>query len=103
MPGPASARIRIVGELRAPAMRPVACKRRARRPMNDPFDLSGRAIVVTGAGGHLGRPLALALAQAGATVVAVGRTQAPLARVEEEGKVRGLKGRIVVHSADIAT
>jgi NAD(P)-dependent dehydrogenase (short-subunit alcohol dehydrogenase family) len=47
----------------------------------DSFALNGRALGVTGAGGHLGAAMTLALAQAGATVLAVGRTEAPLERV----------------------
>jgi gluconate 5-dehydrogenase len=67
------------------------------------FDLTGRGIVVTGAGGHLGRPMALALAEAGATVIAVGRNEGPLALVEVEARARKLTGRVVPLVADIAT
>ncbi len=70
--------------------------------MVQPFDLSGMGIGVTGAGGHLGRPIALALAQAGATVIAVGRRLAPLEAVEREGRAQGLAGRIVAHAADVS-
>jgi NAD(P)-dependent dehydrogenase (short-subunit alcohol dehydrogenase family) len=38
------------------------------------FDLAGRVAIVTGAGRGLGRGMALALAQSGATVVAAGRS-----------------------------
>jgi NAD(P)-dependent dehydrogenase (short-subunit alcohol dehydrogenase family) len=67
------------------------------------FDLTGRGIGVTGAGGHLGAPLALALADAGATVIGIGRRSEPLAVVEREARARRLRGRIVPHAADIAT
>jgi NAD(P)-dependent dehydrogenase (short-subunit alcohol dehydrogenase family) len=71
--------------------------------MVQPFDLSGMGIGVTGAGGHLGRPIALALAQAGATVIAVGRRLAPLEAVEQEARALGLRGRVVAHAADVSS
>ncbi|MBY3300740.1 SDR family NAD(P)-dependent oxidoreductase, partial [Rhizobium laguerreae] len=42
--------------------------------MANPFDLSGRVAVVTGANTGLGQAIAAALAQAGASIVAVGRS-----------------------------
>ena len=42
--------------------------------MSGPFDLSGKRAVVTGANTGLGQGLALALAQAGAAIIAVGRS-----------------------------
>ncbi len=38
------------------------------------FDLSGKVALVTGASGHLGRELAIGLAEAGACVVAASRS-----------------------------
>jgi len=51
-----------------------------------PFDvdLAGRAILITGAAGGLGRPLALACARAGATVVLHGRVARKLEALYDE-------------------
>ena len=43
--------------------------------MSDLFDLSGRIALVTGANTGLGQAIAVALARAGADIVAVGRTR----------------------------
>lgn len=43
-----------------------------------PFDLSGRVAIVTGGGGGIGRPMAVALAVAGAEVFVAGRKSTPL-------------------------
>ena len=48
-------------------------------PILDRFDLSGRTAIVTGAGSNLGREMAIALANAGADIVGVGRRPGPLA------------------------
>ena len=67
--------------------------------MANPFDLSGKAAVVTGANTGIGQAIAVALAAAGADVACVGRTRADetLAQIEAMGR----KGAIV--SADLST
>lgn len=54
------------------------------------FGLAGRIAFVSGAAGHLGRAMALALAQAGAHVILNGRTQASLDALAAEMAASGL-------------
>ncbi len=58
------------------------------------FRLDGRVAFLSGAAGHLGRPMAKALACAGAHVVLNGRTQESLALLAEELKAAGLSASI---------
>jgi len=67
--------------------------------VENPFDLSGRVAVVTGANTGIGQGIAVALAQAGADVALVGRTAAS----ETADKVRGLGRRAEIVSADLST
>jgi NAD(P)-dependent dehydrogenase (short-subunit alcohol dehydrogenase family) len=57
------------------------------------FDLSGRAALVTGAGGYLGREITRALAGAGAVVWLCGRDVTKLEKLAAELKAEGLDGR----------
>ncbi|WP_185984813.1 2-dehydro-3-deoxy-D-gluconate 5-dehydrogenase KduD [Aureimonas mangrovi] len=67
--------------------------------MTNPFDLSGRIAVVTGANTGLGQGIALALAQAGAAIVAVGRS----AMDETRAGVEAAGGRFHEIRADLST
>ncbi|MBI2867642.1 MAG: SDR family oxidoreductase [Chloroflexi bacterium] len=53
------------------------------------FSLQGRVAIVTGAGKGIGRAIALGLADAGADVVAVARTQSDIDAVAGEVKAKG--------------
>jgi NAD(P)-dependent dehydrogenase (short-subunit alcohol dehydrogenase family) len=64
-----------------------------------PFDLSGKAAIVTGAGSGLGRHFALTLTRAGARVAAMGRRMEPLAALARE--IEGFDGRCVPIAADV--
>lgn len=63
------------------------------------FDLSGRVAVVTGANTGIGQGIALALAQAGADVAVVGRSEAS----ETAKKIRALGRRCELISADLSS
>lgn len=67
--------------------------------MTNPFDLEGRTALVTGANTGLGRGIAIALAQAGADIVAVGR-RAPL---ETQAAVHALQRRFHFIAADLVS
>lgn len=65
-----------------------------------PFDLSGRGVVITGGGGHLGRAMAHLAADAGATVLIVGRDRPRLDDVASA--YVGGAGRIICEAVDVS-
>src|SRR5512139_2906886 len=65
------------------------------------FSLAGKVAVVTGGGRGIGRGISLAMAQAGATVICTGRTEAPL--VATTAAIRDRGGRSLVLRSDITT
>lgn len=67
--------------------------------MTNPFDLSGKVAVVTGANTGIGQGIALALAAAGADIAAVGRSAA----TETVEKVRALGRKAEIVNADLST
>jgi 2-deoxy-D-gluconate 3-dehydrogenase len=56
-----------------------------------PFDLTGKTALVTGANTGLGQAIAVGLAEAGADIVAVGRTAPDATRAAVAGAGRGLR------------
>ncbi|WP_116090498.1 2-dehydro-3-deoxy-D-gluconate 5-dehydrogenase KduD [Sphingomonas crusticola] len=67
--------------------------------MTNPFDLTGKVAVITGANTGIGQAIALALAQAGADIAAVGRTPAE----DTVAQARALGRTAEVISADLST
>ena len=67
--------------------------------MTNPFNLSGKVAVVTGANTGIGQAIALALAEAGADIAAVGRTPAE----DTVAKARALGRKAEIVSADLST
>jgi 2-dehydro-3-deoxy-D-gluconate 5-dehydrogenase len=67
--------------------------------MTNPFDLSGKVAVITGANTGIGQGIALALAAAGADIAAVGRSAA----TETIDKARALGVKAEIISADLST
>jgi 2-deoxy-D-gluconate 3-dehydrogenase len=66
----------------------------------DIFSLKGQVALITGANRGLGQAMAVGLAQAGASVAAVGRTSAP--QVIEKIRAQGVRGEFYGHDlADI--
>ena len=66
---------------------------------DQPFDLSGRTALVTGAGRGLGQAIAEALASAGANVMLAARTETELDAVAEAIEVKG--GTATTHACDV--
>jgi 2-dehydro-3-deoxy-D-gluconate 5-dehydrogenase len=67
--------------------------------MSNPFDLSGRVALVTGANTGIGQAIALALADAGADVALAGRSAAD----ETAAQIRALGRATAIIDADLAT
>ena len=67
--------------------------------MTNPFDLTGKVAVVTGANTGIGQGIALALAAAGADIAAVGRSAAT--ETVEKARALGVQAEII--SADLST
>jgi 2-dehydro-3-deoxy-D-gluconate 5-dehydrogenase len=67
--------------------------------MGNPFNLTGKAAIVTGANTGIGQAIAVALAEAGADVALAGRSRAE----ETAAQVEALGGRAVLIEADLAT
>lgn len=67
--------------------------------LKNPFDFSGKTVVLTGATGGLGRPITLAFAQAGANIALCDIQEEALSKVA--GEIRGLGGQALTAKVDL--
>jgi NADP-dependent 3-hydroxy acid dehydrogenase YdfG len=63
------------------------------------INLKNKYALVTGAGKGLGRACSIALAEAGATIIALSRTQSDLNKLEKE--IKKIKGKIIKVHCDV--
>ena len=63
------------------------------------IDLKKKYALVTGAGKGLGRACSIALAEAGATIIALSRTQSDLDKLEKD--IKKVKGKIIKIQCDV--
>ena len=63
------------------------------------INLKNKYALVTGAGKGLGRACALAIAEAGATILALSRTQSDLDKLEKD--IKKIKGKIIKIKCDV--
>jgi len=68
-------------------------------PLDNPFDFSGKTVLLAGATGGLGRPVAAAFARAGANVAACARSEGALATLS--GELAGSAGKILAVPVDL--
>ena len=63
------------------------------------INLKKKYALVTGAGKGLGRACSIALAEAGATIIALSRTQSDLNKLEKD--IKKIKGKIIKIECDV--
>lgn len=65
----------------------------------NPFDFTGKTVVLAGATGGLGHPISVAFAEAGANLALCARGKPALAKLVEE--LKGANGRIMAETVDL--
>lgn len=69
------------------------------QPLQNPFDLEGKTILVTGCNRGIGKAMAIALAQAGAEIIGVS-TKLALTESQIEKDIRQIGGKFTAYSCD---
>jgi NAD(P)-dependent dehydrogenase (short-subunit alcohol dehydrogenase family) len=68
-------------------------------PLKNPFDFSGKSVLLTGATGGLGRPITLAFAQTGAKIALCDINEEALSKMAPE--IKGLGGQVLTAKVDL--
>jgi NAD(P)-dependent dehydrogenase (short-subunit alcohol dehydrogenase family) len=67
--------------------------------LNNPFDFSGKTVVLAGACGGLGRPIAVAFAKSGADIAMCDKNRKALTDLNEE--IKGSEGTVLAQRVDL--
>ena len=67
--------------------------------LKNPFDFTGKTVVLAGATGGLGRPISIAFAEGGANLACCARSEPALGKLAED--LRGAKGQIWTAKVDL--
>jgi NAD(P)-dependent dehydrogenase (short-subunit alcohol dehydrogenase family) len=68
-------------------------------PLANPFDFTGKTVVLAGATGGLGHPISLAFAEAGANLALCARGKPALTKLADE--LKGSKGEVMAQAVDL--
>jgi 3-oxoacyl-[acyl-carrier protein] reductase len=69
--------------------------------INNPFDFTGKTVILTGAAGGLGRPITCAFARAGAAVAVCDLSAQGLAVLADE--IKGFGGQYLTRKLDLCS
>src|SRR5262249_32553000 len=70
-------------------------------PLRNPFDFTGKTVVLAGATGGLGRPISVAFAAGGANIAACARSEQALADLAAEMRGAGSNGEVMTAKVDL--
>ncbi|HKF13352.1 MAG TPA: SDR family NAD(P)-dependent oxidoreductase [Xanthobacteraceae bacterium] len=70
-------------------------------PLRNPFDFTGKTVVLAGATGGFGRPISVAFAAGGANMAACARSEQALADLAAEVRGAGGSGEVMTAKVDL--